>query len=103
MALTLPATMALAQDEASPSPSAAPTEQPVPLDEGSRPVRVRVPYFDIDLPVVWSGRKVAGNPAGYPLCDVAQYVVDEGLDLRLPGTPGRAGSTATRSRACSCH
>ena len=88
MALALPTTMALAQDEASASPSAEPTERPVPLDEGSRPVRVRVPYFDIDLPVVWSGRKVEGNPAGYPLCDVAQYVVDEGLDLRLPGTPG---------------
>ncbi|MEX1334736.1 MAG: hypothetical protein AB1Z66_05530 [Candidatus Limnocylindrales bacterium] len=88
MALALPATLAVAQGEASPSPSAVPTERPVPLDEGSRPVRVRVPYFDIDLPVVWSGRKVAGNPPGYPLCDVAQYLVDEGLDLRLPGVPG---------------
>ncbi len=88
MALVLPATMALAQDELSPTPSASPTERAVPLDEGSRPVRVRVPYFDVDLPVVWSGRRVAGNPAGYPLCDVAQYLVDEELELRLPGTPG---------------
>lgn len=88
MATSLPAMMALAQDEASEAPTVAPTERPVPLDESSRPVRVRVPYFDIDLPVVWSGRKVAGNPPGYPLCDVAQYLVDEGLDLRLPGTPG---------------
>jgi hypothetical protein len=88
MATSLPSMMAMAQDEALETPTVAPTERPVPLDKGSRPVRVRVPYFDIDLPVVWSGRKVAGNPPGYPLCDVAQYLVDEGLDLSLPGTPG---------------
>lgn len=88
MALALPAATVLAQAETTPAPTAAPTLRPVTFDEGSRPVRVRVPYFDIDLPVVWSGRRVAGNPPGYPLCDVAQYLVDDGLDLRLPGVPG---------------
>jgi hypothetical protein len=84
----MPAAMTLGQDAATDEPSASATERPVPLDEGSRPVRVRVPYFDVDLPVVWSGRRVAGNANEYPLCDVAQYLVDESLDLRLPGTPG---------------
>ena len=88
LALALPAAMVRAQADASVEPAATPTERPVPLDQGSRPVRVRVPYFDIDLPVVWSGRKVAGNPAGYPLCDVAQYLEDDGLGLTLPGQPG---------------
>lgn len=86
MALALPATLASAQDQVTPSPE--PTAEPVPLDEGSRPVRVRLPYFDIDLPVVWSGRKVSDNPAGYPLCDVAQYLVEKDLGLELPGQPG---------------
>ena len=88
LASALLSTLAVAQGETPAGTTASPTEQPVPLDAGSRPVRVRVPYFDIDLPVVWSGRKVAGNPAGYPLCDVAQYLVDEGLGLSLPGQPG---------------
>jgi hypothetical protein len=82
LALFDPATMSA--QETTPSPAAS----PVPLDEGSRPVGVRVPYFGIDLPVVWSGRKVAGNPPGYPLCDVAQYLLDEDLGLVLPGQPG---------------
>lgn len=88
LALALPSAVAQAQD-ASPTESAVkPSEMPLPLDERSRPVRVRVPYFDIDLPVVSSRRTVAGNPAGYPLCDVAQYLDDEGLGLQLPGAPG---------------
>jgi Sortase domain len=84
-----PTALALAQEErVEPSPTA--TAKPVPLDVGSRPVRVRVPHFDIDLPVVWSGRTVAGNPAGYPLCDVAQYLIDQDQGLILPGQPGTA-------------
>ena len=86
LGLSLPAVMAMAQDETTAAPS--PSAEPVPLTEGSRPVRVRVPSFDIDLPVVWSGRKVAGNPAGYPLCDVAQYLIDSDQRLVLPGQPG---------------
>lgn len=85
LAVIRPATTS-AQEQATPLPS--PATSPVPLDRGSRPVRVRVPYFDIDLPVVWSGRKVAGNPPGYPLCDVAQYLIEEDLGLVLPGQPG---------------
>ena len=67
-----------------------PAAELVPLDEGSRPVRVRVPYFDIDLPVVAEGREVAGNAPGYPLCDVAQYLISREQDLVLPGQPGTA-------------
>jgi hypothetical protein len=74
--------------EAQGAAQAVPVAQPVPLDEGSRPVRVRVPYFGIDLPVVWSERQVAGNPAGYPLCDVAQYLISREQGLVLPGQPG---------------
>ena len=88
LALAFPAAVALAQAERATEPTSAPAAKPVPLDEGSRPVRVRVPYFDIDLPVVWAGRKVAGNPPGYPLCDVAQYLIAPEQDLVLPGQPG---------------
>jgi hypothetical protein len=38
----------------------------------------------VDLPVVSSERNVPGNPAGYPLCDVAQYWTR----YDLPGAPG---------------
>ncbi len=85
LTLGLPGSDAAAQEDPT-----TPTARPVPLDEGSRPVRVRVPYFDIDLPVVWEGRKVAGNPAGYPLCDVAQYLTSREQELVLPGQPGTA-------------
>jgi hypothetical protein len=84
LAVIRPASAWAQEDTTPPSPATS----PVPLDQGSRPVRVRVPYFDIDLPVVWSGRKVAGNPPGYPLCDVAQYLIEEDLGLVLPGQPG---------------
>ena len=77
------ATMAAAQDS-SPAPSPAVTEKPVPLDTPSRPVRVRVPFAGVDLPVISSDRNVAGNPRGYPLCDVAQYWTK----YDMPGEPG---------------
>jgi hypothetical protein len=48
-------------------------------------VRLTVPKFDIDLPVVSSGLEVAGNPPRYPLCDVAQY-------LTSFSQPGREGT-----------
>lgn len=79
--LTLPM-LALAAE--SPSPSPVVEAQPVPLDRPSRPVRVWVPYAGIDLPVISSERNVAGNPRGYPLCDVAQYWTR----FDLPGEPG---------------
>jgi sortase (surface protein transpeptidase) len=83
--LALPTTMVLAQEDAG---ERSARTGPVPLDVGSRPVRVRVPYFGIDLPVVSSERKVTGNPAGYPLCDVAQYLISREPKLVMPGQPG---------------
>lgn len=82
LSLGLPAATADAQS------TDTPNTRPVPLDDGSRPVRVRVPSLGIDLPVVWEGRRVAGNPVGYPLCDVAQYLTSAERDLVLPGQPG---------------
>jgi hypothetical protein len=73
----------LAQDAPSASPVAS-SAAPVRLDRTSRPVRVRVPFAGIDLPVVSSDRNVSGNIRGYPLCDVAQYWTR----YDLPGAPG---------------
>lgn len=82
LALALPAAGVVEAQSAEPSPPA--TEKPVPLDDPSRPVRVRLPYAGIDLPVVSSDRTLPGNPRGYPLCDVAQYWTR----FDLPGEPG---------------
>lgn len=82
LAVALPvAEVAVAQ---SPDPSPRAIERPVPLDEPSRPVRVRIPYAGIDLPVISSERTLPGNPRGYPLCDVAQYWTR----FDMPGEPG---------------
>jgi hypothetical protein len=56
----------------------------VRLDRTSAPVRIQIPAAGVDLPVVSSRRNVRGNPAGYPLCDVAQYWTR----YDLPGAPG---------------
>ena len=82
LVLALSATGLVEAQSAEP-PSAA-TAKPVPLDEPSRPVRVRVPYAGIDLPVISSDRTLPGNPPGYPLCDVAQYWTR----FDMPGEPG---------------
>jgi hypothetical protein len=86
--------LAVRAEAADATPTAAvvstPTSRPVPLDQPSRPVRVRVPALGIDLPVVSSERRVAGNPQGYPLCDVAQYLVSRAQELALPGQAGTA-------------
>lgn len=54
------------------------------VDQATRPVRVRIPSLDIDLPVVSLERRVKGATPGYPACDVAFFwpVFD------LPGAPG---------------
>ncbi len=54
------------------------------VDQAARPVRVRIPSLDIDLPVVSLERRVKGATPGYPACDVAFFwpVFD------LPGAPG---------------
>jgi hypothetical protein len=80
--LGLSAGVAIAAEEPPAGPAATP--RPVPLDKAARPVRVRVPYAGIDLPVISSDRNVAGNPRGYPLCDVAQFWTK----YDLPGEPG---------------
>ncbi len=82
LALALPAVGVVQAQSADPSPEV--TEAPVPLDTPSRPVRVRVPYAGIDLPVISSERSLPGNPPGYPLCDVAQYWTR----FDMPGEPG---------------
>jgi hypothetical protein len=84
LAIAFPAIGATASETPKPTPSA--TERPVPLDKPSRPVRVRVPYAGIDLPVISSERNMPGNPRGYPLCDVAQYWTK----YDMPGEPGTA-------------
>lgn len=55
-----------------------------PGAKASRPVRVRVPSADIDLPVISSERKVPGNTPGDTPCDVALYWTR----YDLPGTAG---------------
>ncbi len=58
----------------------------VRLDKPSVPVRIRVPYAGIDLPVISSRREntFPGNRRNYPLCDVAHYWTS----YDLPGAPG---------------
>lgn len=67
-----------------PSPTPAPSAEPVALDIRSRPVRVRVPSLGIDLPVISFDRRIRGSTPGYPACDVASFwtVFDQ------PGAPG---------------
>jgi hypothetical protein len=88
--LALTGAPGLAQDEEAESPSPTPKTKPVPVNKASRPVRVRVPALEIDLPVIASDRRVAGNPPGYPLCDVAQYLRNPDHELVFPGRPGTA-------------
>jgi hypothetical protein len=78
------ATIAAETPPSSPGAIVAEDEVEVPLDRPSRPVRIRIPYAGIDLPVVSSEKRVAGNPGSYPLCDVAQYWTK----YAWPGEPG---------------
>ncbi len=86
ISLALPTIAIIAADPPNPSPGASKAEPEVRLDKPSRPVRIRVPYAGIDLPIVTSDRKVPGNVGGYPLCDVAQYWTK----YAMPGAPGTA-------------
>jgi hypothetical protein len=81
-----------------PSPSPSPTEAPSPTpaspepspepsptpDPDVRASRVRIPSLRIDLPVVPGDLEVRGNRNFYPLCDVAQYI----MELVQPGQEG---------------
>jgi hypothetical protein len=51
---------------------APPTREPEP--ERPTASRVAIPALGIDLPVISGEVEVTGNPEGYPLCDVAQYL-----------------------------
>ena len=79
----------------SPSPTSSPTvvaqsptTSPTAPARTPRPdavaSRIVVPALKIDLPVVSGLVDPPGNPGNYPLCDVAQYLVD----YRQPGQPG---------------
>lgn len=74
----------LASPTASPaggSPTAA-TATPVPSPGASRPTRVVVAGLRIDLPIVAAQTK-------YPLCDVAQFLVEPAYQMGFPGVDGR--------------
>jgi hypothetical protein len=76
---------ALSEAPAGPRASAsAAASAPAALGPGDLPSRVVIPGLGIDLPVVSGDLEVAGNPADYPLCDVAQYLTS----YRFPGRPG---------------
>src|SRR5215210_8067617 len=65
------------------TPSASPT--------AAGPVvatRVVVQLLKIDLPILPSDYEVSGN-GSYPLCDVAQYLLDDAYRIAQPGIPGR--------------
>ncbi len=69
---------------AGPTAAASASAAAVALSPGDVPSRVVIPGLGIDLPVVSGDLEVAGNPADYPLCDVAQYLTT----YRYPGRPG---------------
>lgn len=80
------ATRALGQTP-SPVATAGATRPVASTDPGVTddvPSRVVVSSLHIDLPVVSGDLTVSGNPADYPLCDVAQYLTT----FRFPGHPG---------------
>ncbi|MDP8904087.1 MAG: hypothetical protein M3N29_02010 [Chloroflexota bacterium] len=62
-----------------PSPRA-----PVAAEPAAVATRVVVAAYAIDLPVIAADVEVEGNDPGYPLCDVAQYLIG----YRQPGEPG---------------
>jgi hypothetical protein len=68
----------------SPTTSVAPSGAVVATPAVDVPSRVVVAELGIDLPVVSGDLVVPGNPADYPLCDVAQYLTT----YRYPGRPG---------------
>lgn len=78
-----------APDGPTPPASATPGTPGTPLPTlppggAHRATRIVVPSLGIDLPVVAGDIEVAGNEDGYPLCDVAQYLVE----YSQPGEPG---------------
>lgn len=78
MALLFPVGIAIA---APPSPTAR-----LAGETDGAATRVVIPGMGIDLPIVSEGVTLEGNEAGYPLCDVAQYMEEF-------EAPGRLGTT----------
>jgi hypothetical protein len=78
----------------SPTPAVSPTEPGAstprpsapPSIGGARASRIVIPSLRIDLPVVPGDLEVRGNRNFYPLCDVAQYLMEFGQ----PGEVGTA-------------
>ena len=54
-----------------PDPGATPTPEPTPTPPAA--TRIRIRYWDIDLPIISGAFDPPGND-GYPLCNVAQYL-----------------------------
>jgi hypothetical protein len=65
---------------------ASPTALPVGEPDAGKATRVVIPGLGIDLPIVSEQLPVEGNEPGYPLCDVAQYLVEF-------EDPGQLGAT----------
>ena len=64
----------------------SPSPEGPAVPAGGRPTRVVIASLNIDLPVVAGDLHVRGNRDNYPLCDVAQYMVE----LARPGQEGTA-------------
>ena len=70
-----------------PEPTEPPTVATAPVA-----TRVVIESFGIDLPIVSGDPRINGNPDGYPLCDVAQY-------LTRYRQPAQTGTTYVYSHA----
>jgi hypothetical protein len=91
-------TLVAASPTVSPSSStpASGSFTPPPLTPSASPTaagpavatRVVVQLAKVDLPVLSSDYQVPGN-GSYPLCDVAQYLLDDAYKISHPGIPGR--------------
>jgi hypothetical protein len=57
---------------------------PPPINGRALATRIVIPSLNIDLPIVAADLVVPGNRNFYPLCDVAQYL----MEYSQPGEPG---------------
>jgi hypothetical protein len=95
LALTTPAAGAPGASPTPTSATASATPAPTAASPGAtaaspsaspgtaRPTRIVIASLRIDLPVV-------ANQTGYPLCDVAQYLLEPAYKIGLPGVNGLA-------------
>lgn len=80
------------------SPAATPTAGPTSAPGLAAPTRVVVVFAGIDLPILSSDYDPPGNPGNYPLCDIAQYLVDPGAKLGLPAEKGKTAYIYAHAR-----